>query len=122
MFAAKRNGGKKFGIPVDDGFVDAIQAQLDAIHGELLKAAEDRLAARTYAVKSYDELKAKADAEPGFYMAAWCDDAANEARIKEETKCTIRCYPMDQQADASSETCFLSGRPATHRAIFARAY
>jgi len=122
VFAAKRNGGKKFGIPVDDNFVAAIQAQLDTIHGELLKAAEDRLASRTYAVKSYDELKAKADAEPGFYAAAWCDDATNEAQIKEETKCTIRCYPLDQQAGAANETCFFSGRPATHRAIFARAY
>ena len=122
VFAAKRTGGKKFGIPVGDDFADAIQAQLDAIHGELLKAAEERLAARTYVVQSYDELKAKVETDSGFYLAAWHDDAENEARIKEETKCTIRCYPLDQQDGATSETCFFSGRPATHRAIFARSY
>lgn len=52
----------------------------------------------------------------------WKDDAANEARIKEETRATLRCYPFAEQARAEGRKCFFSGEPATHMALFARAY
>jgi hypothetical protein len=60
--------------------------------------------------------------DSGFFLVAWKDDAANEAKIKEETKATLRCYPFAEQHKAEGKTCFFSGEPATHMALFARAY
>lgn len=76
-----------------------------------------------------------------FILAPWHDDAAAEAQIKKETSFTIRCFPVQVgPADAeggveastpssfaplavpSGSACFFSGRPATHMALFARAY
>ena len=42
--------------------------------------------------------------------------------MKEETRATIRCYPFEGQDEAAGRTCVYSGRPATHMALFARAY
>ena len=56
------------------------------------------------------------------YLVPWFDDADNEEQIKEETRATIRCFPLEGQAEAEGKTCFYSGKPATHMAIFARAF
>ena len=58
----------------------------------------------------------------GFVLAPWFDDAEAEARIKEETKATIRCFPLEGQDAVVGKVCFYSGRPANRMAIFARAY
>ena len=60
--------------------------------------------------------------ECGFFLAPWHDDAEAEAKIKTDTKATIRCFPLDQQHHANGRHCFYSGRPATHMALFARAF
>lgn len=124
VFAAPRVAitadGKKFGIPMD-GIAAAVAGHLATLHRTLYDRAAARLAERTYDLGSYDELKARVDGG-GFFRVAWCEDAAAEATIKEETKATIRCYPLEGQAAAAGRTCFYSGRPATHIAIFARAY
>ena len=52
----------------------------------------------------------------------WHDDATAEATIKEETRATLRAFPLEGQDEARGQKCFYSGRPATHMAIFARAY
>ena len=49
-------------------------------------------------------------------------DAEAEKAIKMETKATIRCYPLDAQQGIEEKKCFYSGRPATHAALFARAF
>jgi prolyl-tRNA synthetase len=122
-FCARRTGGKKFGIPVDENFIATATAQLDSIQAELLQKAIERRDARTQRIDSYDALKAiVASAEGGFALVPWCDDAENEAAIKTDCKATIRCYPIDGQEEAAGKDCFYSGRPATHMAIFARAY
>jgi prolyl-tRNA synthetase len=119
VFAAPRTGGGKFGIPVDEALLATVQATLATIQATLYDRAAARLAERTYPIDSYAELKEKIEGG-GFFRVNWCDDAANEATIKEETRATIRCYPLD--AAAPSGPCFYSGRPATHVAVFARAY
>lgn len=60
--------------------------------------------------------------EIGLFLVPWADNADNEARIKDETKATLRCYPFSEQHRAEGRTCFFSGEPATHMALFARAY
>ena len=119
VFAAPRTGGGKFGIPVDDALCATVLAKLDEIQATLHARAAERLATRSFRVATYDEFRERIEGG-GFFTVNWCDDAANEAKIKEETKATIRCYPLD--AGAPDGPCFYSGRPATHVAVFARAY
>lgn len=131
VFAARRIGGKKVSMPVDDGFEAATRDALDGIQEEMLAVARDRLVARIRRVGSYGELKdalagessgGVGDDDVGFFLVPWKCDAANEKAIKEETKATLRCYPLDCQDEVEGKMCFYSGEPATHMAIFARAY
>ena len=69
---------------------------------------------------SYDEFKRLLDEQPGFISAHWDGTPETEQRIKEETKATIRCIPLNNKQEAG--LCILSGKPSTQRVLFARAY
>lgn len=94
--------------------------------GDLLKEIQASLLARatafrdanTFDVKNYDEFKEAV--EKGFARAWWCEDNELEQKIKEETKATVRCIPLEQPGGEG--VCFHTGRPAKRQAIFARAY
>ena len=60
------------------------------------------------------------DDKGGFVNAHWDGSAETERMIKEETKATIRCIPLD--GDASPGACMVTGKPSARRVIFARAY
>ncbi|KAG5184462.1 hypothetical protein JKP88DRAFT_314700 [Tribonema minus] len=108
---ARRTGGDKTPIPLDDSFAEAIQQELQGVHELLWKEGEDHMA-------SGDKDRT------GFYLVPWCCDASREKEIQEDSKATIRCYPLDlNEAKAyEGKTCFYSGEPATHMALFARAF
>ena len=122
VFCARRIGGPKFGLTVDDGFVAAVHAQLDQIQAEMLARATASRDARIVRGVSYKDMVGALDQNPGFFLVPWKDDAANEAAIKDACKATIRCYPIHGQEEAQGQTCFYSGQPADRMAIFARAY
>ncbi|MEC7947979.1 MAG: proline--tRNA ligase [Myxococcota bacterium] len=122
VFCAVRTGGKKFGLEVGGGFVEAVRAKLDEIQKGLFDAALARRERNTHRVESYDAMKAQLAEAPGFFLVPWKDDPDAEAAIKADCKATIRCYPGDMQGEAAGRRCFYSGAPATHMAIFARAY
>lgn len=140
LFCARRTGGGKFSIPIewnDSGSCvsteevamcsagtqldSVVNAVLNEIQNSLFNNALEQLNTRTVRVSSYEDFKARLP-DSGFFLVPWKDDAENEAQIKAETKATIRCYPLDSQGDAQGKSCFYSGHPATHMAIFARAY
>jgi prolyl-tRNA synthetase len=75
---------------------------------------------KTTKVDSFDEFKKELDQKGGFILAHWDGTAETEASIKEETKATIRCIPLD--APEESGKCIYSGKPSTKRVMFARAY
>ena len=120
VFSAKRTGGKKQGVTVDENFVASIQEILAEIQQELLDRALAYREEKTCTIRSYQELLDKVS-EGGFFLAPWADNAENEDKIKEACRATIRCYPTEQ-ASLEGEVCFFSGEPATHWALFARAY
>ncbi|MCB9746676.1 MAG: proline--tRNA ligase, partial [Alphaproteobacteria bacterium] len=120
-FCKRRNGGDKFSISLDEA-AERVPLVLAAIQAELLAAAEARRVENTFEVEDYETFKAELTEKGGWYLVPWCDDGEAEEAIKTETKATIRCYPLDQQDKAAGRTCFYSGRPATHIALFARAY
>ncbi len=120
VFAAPRTGGKKFGIPAAT-VADGVRAALAAIQAELYSRARARRDETMRTCTSYEGFKVELE-KGGFVRTYWADDAANEEKIKEDTKATIRCFPLEGQEEAAGQTCFYSGRPATHVALFARAY
>jgi prolyl-tRNA synthetase len=74
--------------------------------------------ANTHEAKTYDDLKKAV--ETGFALASWCGSGDCEAKIKEETRATMRCIPLEQPA--TSGNCVYCGKAAPESAIFARAY
>ena len=128
LLCARRTGGDKFALDLDDGFAARVVSELDEMQAALLAAAEQRMADRTIACDSYAQMKQElADGDdgtspPGWWLVPWCDDAEAEEAVKKETKATIRCFPLQGQEAAEGKACFYSGKPATHMALFARAF
>ena len=89
---------------------------------EIQQALHDKALAfrksNTHDANTYDELKKAV--ETGFAYSAWCGSGECEAKIKEETRATMRCIPLEQTSGAGK--CVYCGKDAAERAIFARAY
>jgi prolyl-tRNA synthetase len=100
------------------GLPAVVSKMLDDIQAALLTRARNFRDANTKEPKNYDEFKAAV--ETGFASAFWCESAECEAKIKEETKATLRCIPLAQQS--GSGKCILCGQPSKEKGIFARAY
>ncbi len=97
-----------------------VQALLDNIQENIYQRALAFRDSRITRVESYDEFKNVLDTKGGFVLAHWDGTLETEAAIKEETKATIRCIPLD--AVAEDGACIYSGRPSARRVLFARAY
>jgi len=97
---------------------------------EMQKSLHDRALAfrraNTKEPRDYKEFKLAV--ENGFAYSYWCGSADCEAKIKEETRATMRCIPLDQKLgqesahSSASASCVYCGQPARERAIFGRAY
>jgi len=127
LLCARRTGGDKFPLPLDDSFAGSIGTELDDMQVALFEAASERMRASTFEPSSFEEMAAAlaesdGQSSPGFFLAPWCDDVEAEEQVKKQTKATIRCFPFDEQHRAEGQTCFYSGKPATHMALFARAF
>ena len=119
-FAKRRTGGDKFAVPFANA--EAVVTEvLEGIQEQLLDAATAFRDARTYTVGSYEEFKARLESHPGFYRVPWGGNDADEDRVKEETRATLRCIPLVQDPVVGL-TCPLTGKPSREWAIFARAY
>jgi prolyl-tRNA synthetase len=97
-----------------------IPALLDEIQQNLYNRALKFREEKTTRVDSYEEFKKVLDDKAGFVLAHWDGTAETEALIKEETKATIRCIPLD--AAEENGVCVRTGKPSTRRVLFARAY
>ncbi|WP_372945988.1 proline--tRNA ligase [Muriicola sp.] len=71
-------------------------------------------------VDSYEEFKTLLESKGGFFLAHWDGTAETEELIKEETKATIRCIPLDDGKEEGK--CMVTGKPSAQRVIFAKAY
>ena len=108
--------GKSF-VP-QAGIAEAARSVLAMIQSDMLKRATEFREANTHEPKSYAEFKSIV--EDGFARAWWCGERQCEAEIKEETKATTRCLPLDQPG--GSGVCVHCGKPAAEVAIFGKAY
>jgi prolyl-tRNA synthetase len=100
------------------GLLDRVHELLDTIQADLYRAALAFRDANTHQPATYADFKTVV--EDGFARVWWAGDDADELKIKEETKATIRCIPIDQPGGEGA--CFYTGKPAKEIAIFARAY
>ncbi len=107
----------KRGVPLG-GLAEEVQDTLTTIQANLYDRALDFREAHTYDPKDYAEFK-QAVSE-GFAYSWWCGDADCETQIKDDTKATIRCIPMEQEPGKGK--CVHCGDEASERAIFGRAY
>ncbi|MBL7925461.1 MAG: proline--tRNA ligase [Bacteroidia bacterium] len=74
----------------------------------------------THYVDTWDDFVKTLDTKPGFVYAHWDGTPETEQKIKEETKATIRCIPLDSKPETG--TCIKTGKPSMQRVVFARAY
>ena len=96
-----------------------ISELLKEIQANIFKKAFDYRASVTREVNSYDEFKVEIE-KGGFLLCHWDGTPATEELIKEETKATIRCIPLE--GDKTAGVCMVTGKPSTQRVVFARAY
>ncbi len=116
---ARRDTGEKASIPIDNA-VDYIKDLLDSIQKNLYQKALDFRTSHTTEVNSFDEFKEVLEEKAGFVSAHWDGTEETEAKIKELTKATIRCIPLDNKQEEGK--CVYSGKPSKERVLFARAY
>ena len=108
--------GKSF-VPAA-GIAETVSQTLREIQTALYDRALAFQKANTYHPKDYDEFKQVM--EKGWAISWWCGDPACEAAIKEDTKATTRCIPIEQPGGEGA--CIRCGSPAKEVAVFARAY
>jgi prolyl-tRNA synthetase len=108
--------GRSF-VP-QEGLTGLVAETLSDIHASLFNRALEFRRAHTHDPQDYAEFRRAV--EDGWAFSWWCGDSACEAEIKDETKATLRCIPLEQPGGKG--TCIHCGRPAAEKAIFARAY
>ncbi len=123
VFSARRDTRAKAAIP-REGVAASVVALLETIQNDLLAAAKARRDANTHRnVTSYEEFKQIMEGPGGFVYAGWNGDPAVEARVKEETKATIRVIPDAEFRSAEAPTkCIVTGEPAKYEVVWAKAY
>lgn len=124
----RRTGGEKVSVTVGNDFGHLINKELEELQQQLWEKAVAWRTQRTFRVDKYEDMKQRlmsGDREQqGFFLAPWKCNAENEDAIKDDCKATIRCYPLELQNPSiiSNLKCFYTGEPATHIALFARAF
>ncbi len=104
-----------------DTLASTIPTMLENIQSTLLNKAKDFRTEHTFKADTYDEFKNIINSEEGgFVLAHWDGTAETENKIKDETKATIRCIPMDAKEEEG--TCIYTGKPSNKRVLFAKAY
>ncbi len=120
----RRDNGEKSFVS-QDGLADTIAGLLDEIQSAIFQRALDFRESNTHRVDDYSQFNPILDGEKsGFLHSHWCGSTGCEARIKGETKATIRCIPLDPGVggDSSAGNCIACGRASERRVIFARSY
>lgn len=114
----RRDTGAKEFVAIDK-VVDYITTTLQDMQKNLLTKNQELRINNTVSVDNYDDFKKALD-DNKFVMAHRDGTTETELQIKEETKATIRCIPLDNVQE--SGTCILTGKPSKGRVLFARAY
>ena len=116
---ARRDTKEKNTYPIE-GLAGVLTALLDEIQANMFQKALQYRDEHITEVNSWDEFVATLDGKGGFVSAFWDGSSETEEKIKEATKATIRCIPLNNAQQEG--VCVFSGNPAKERVLFARAY
>jgi prolyl-tRNA synthetase len=116
---ARRDTKEKANASID-GIGLHVKNLLDDIQANIFNRAKAFRDDHITEANSWDEFVELLDNKTGFISAHWDGTPETEEKIKEQTKATIRCIPLNNKQEAG--TCILSGNPSTQRVLFARAY
>ena len=116
---ARRDTLTKESISKDD-VVSIVVDLMDEIQKNLYNKADSFRTEKTSEVMTYDEFKEVLNTKGGFILAHWDGTAETEELIKNETKATIRCIPLDTKQEKG--TCMVSGKSSNQKVLFAKAY
>lgn len=116
---ARRDTKEKSSVSLD-GIDNVVAGLLEEIQQNMYNKALAFRNEHITRVDTWDEFVKTLDEKTGFVSAHWDGTPETEEKIKEQTKATIRCIPLDNQAEEG--VCVLSGKPSTQRVLFARAY
>ena len=101
------------------GLPEAIRDLLEDIQDNIYQKALKMRDSRIQKIDSYEEFKEKIE-DGGFFLCHWDGTPETEELIKNETKATIRCIPLDGEEEEG--VCMVTGKPSKRRVIIARAY
>jgi len=116
---ARRDSGEKASVSLD-ALAETVVSLLDDIQNSLYQRALSFREAHTTNADSWEEFVSILDGKGGFVSAHWDGTPATEEKIKEMTKATIRCIPLNNRQEEGK--CVLTGNPSKQRVLFARAY
>ena len=116
---ARRDTKEKANASID-GIGIHVKNLLDEIQQNIFNRAKAFRDDHITEANTWEEFVQLLDTKTGFISAHWDGTPETEDKIKEQTKATIRCIPLDNKQEAG--TCILSGNPSTQRVLFARAY
>ncbi|HDZ06628.1 hypothetical protein LCGC14_0190590 [marine sediment metagenome] len=116
---ARRDTLQKETVSATD-VVAKIEFLMEDIQRNMYQKALDYRAGHITEVDSYDEFKKVLKEKGGFISAHWDGSKETEERVKNETKATIRCIPIDAKEEEG--VCMVSGKPSNKRVLFAKAY
>ena len=116
---ARRDTFEKETISADT-VIDKIEFLMEDIQDNIYKKAFNFRDNHITEVNSYDEFKDILENKGGFISAHWDGTPETEERVKNETKATIRCIPIDVKLEEG--TCIFTGKPSSKRVLFAKAY
>lgn len=116
---ARRDTLSKEIVALDD-LVEKVEGLMTEIQTSLFKKALDFRDSHITEVDTFEDFKNVLDTKTGFVSAHWDGTAETENKIKEQTKATIRCIPLDVKQEDGK--CVLTGNPSKHRVLFAKAY
>jgi len=116
---ARRDTSEKEIIQLEN-IVDKVVTLMTVIQNDLNQKALDYRDSHITEVDSFDEFKEVLETKAGFISAHWDGSSETEDKIKELTKATIRCIPMNNKQENGA--CVLTGKPSTQRVLFAKAY
>jgi prolyl-tRNA synthetase len=116
---ARRDTRQKLSVP-EEGLVEKIAGLLDEIQESIYRKALIYRDAHITRADTWEEFERLLDEKGGFISAHWDGTAETEEIIKEKSKATIRCIPLNNTPEEGS--CIYSGKPSQERVLFARAY
>ena len=115
-----RRDTKEKQVMAEVDLVHKIEHLLTQIQQNIYQKALDFRAENITIVNTWDEFKHVLENNPGFILAHWDGTNETETKIKEETKATIRCIPLDSVLEEGK--CVYSGNSSKQRVLFAKAY